>query len=397
MKYFLLLLSIICSLQLATAQDIAYVDSEPLLDDTNNYTSKKTVFNSNILQSRLSELDTKTALDVKHNAQIENLVTSYLGNRKNDFANLMDKSNLYFPVFEKYLAEFNLPKEIKYLAVIESRLEANAKSHMGAKGLWQFMYKTGKAYGLKINSRIDDRLNTLKATKAACTYLTQLYSMFDDWNLALAAYNCGPGNVRKAIRRAGGVKNYWKIQKYLPKETRKYIPKFYATLYLFEYGFAHDIYPTYAEISHKEVKTIEIKNKLSFKQIQNRFNVGMPIIKKLNPQYRLGIISPTENEVSFLTLPKSSIESIAPAQSDIYVLAKSLMVKPNSYPVKEKNTYSEKFNGNKYKIYTVKEGDSLWKVSRNFANVTINNIRDWNNLWNVSYLKPGSKLKILTN
>lgn len=397
MKYFLLLLSIICSLHLATAQDIAYVDSKPLLDDANIYTNEKTVFNSNILQSRLSELDTKTTLDIKHNAQIENLVTSYLENRKNDFANLMDKSNLYFPIFEKHLAEFNLPKEIKYLAVIESRLEANAKSHMGAKGLWQFMYKTGKAYGLKISSRIDDRLNTLKATKAACSYLTKLYTMFGDWNLALAAYNCGPGNVRKAIRRAGGATNYWKIQKYLPRETRKYIPKFYATLYLFEYGFAHDIYPTYATISHKEVKTIEVKNKLTFKEIKEHFNVSMPIIQKLNPQYKLGIITPIEGEISFLTLPKSSIENIVPTQSNTYSLAKSLMVRPNSHPAKEKNTYSEKFNGNKYKIYTVKEGDSLWKVSRIFANVTINNIRDWNNLWNVSYLKPGSKLKILTN
>ena len=420
-------------------------------DETLSKTNDKEVFNSEILKQRLETLNENTPFNVPYNATVERFIRVYLKTRKDDFSNLMDKAKYYFPIFEEYLDKYDLPIEIKYLAIVESALKPNARSISGAKGLWQFMYHTGKQFDLNITSYIDDREDPIKATQAACRYLKSLHKTFDDWDLALAAYNSGPGNVSKAIRRSGGLRNYWNIRKYLPAETRGYLPTFYATYYLFEYGNEHQILPKNSEITYYETDTILVKSKLTFKEIRERFNIDDKLLRFLNPQYRLGIIPFSKLEKHYLTLPKSMIGKFVSNESEIYKLAHNNVQKEplSFYTPSKTNSYTvlpddnlasiaRKFNitimqlkhwnglqtnyviegqrlviTNKkmqnpelsdkltaeiknLDIYTVKEGDSLWRISKLFPNTTITELKSWNNLWGVSFLKPGTKLKILT-
>lgn len=420
-------------------------------------------FTSDILKQRLESLNHTTPFNVVYNATVERFIRLYLKTRKDGFSNLMDKAKYYFPLFEERLDKYNLPLEIKYLAIVESALEPNSKSHMGAKGLWQFMYNTGKQYGLNITSYVDDRSDPIKATEAACKYLESLYATFDDWDLALAAYNSGPGNVSKAIRRSGGLRNYWNIRQYLPAETRGYIPAFYATFYLFEYGAEHNIYPKNSSITFFETDTIHVKKKITFTQIKKEININIDLLKKLNPQYKLGII-PANGNHYVLTLPKNLIDEFISNEHKIYNLPElnkreaSNYITPttiNSYVVQkgdnlsriskkfnlplhqlkkwnglqtnyiiagqsivitsknnssnkntsQKNNASKKIkskendvlSGQVFKLYKVKEGDSLFLISKKFPEVTVSQIRNWNNLWKKSHLKPGTQLKILTS
>ena len=183
-----------------------------------------------ILKERLKMLDAKTPFHISYNPALEKVVKSYLKHRKKYYPSLMAKAAYYFPMFEKYLDQYNIPLEMKYLAIVESALNPKAKSRVGATGLWQFMYSTGKQYRLRVSSYVDDRQDPIKSTIAACEYLSDLYRIFGDWDLALAAYNSGPGNVSKAIKRSGGYKNYWNIRPFLPRETAGYVPAFYATM-----------------------------------------------------------------------------------------------------------------------------------------------------------------------
>jgi membrane-bound lytic murein transglycosylase D len=418
-------------------------------------------FTSDILKNRLHQLNVNTPFEVEYNTTIERTIRLYLGTRKNDISNLMDKAKYYFPIFEEYLDKYNLPLEIKYLAIVESALIPNARSSSGAKGLWQFMYHTGKQFGLNITSLVDERMDPLQSTEAACKYLKSLYETFHDWDLALAAYNSGPGNVSKAIRRSGGLRNYWAIRKFLPAETRAYIPAFYATYYLFEYANEHHIYPKDSEITYFETDTVHVKKKLTFKKIQNITGIDNKLLKNLNPQYKLNII-PADNDNFVLTLPKSLIGKFVSNEQKFYNSSESKsalhessdIVTPdnlNSNIVYEKDNYEtiaeksnvssqqlknwseidtnyliagqrsvirdkknepskiplnhitiekDKMRKNKntcqiFNVYTVKSGDSLFLISKKFPNVTIHQIRNWNNIWNNQYIAPGTQLKIL--
>lgn len=419
-------------------------------------------FTSDVLKQRLENLNNTTPFNVEYNATVERFIRLYLKTRKDGISNLMGKAKYYFPIFEERLDKYNLPLEIKYLAIVESALEPNSKSHMGAKGLWQFMYNTGKQYGLNITSYVDERSDPIKATEAACKYLESLYARFDDWDLALAAYNSGPGNVSKAIRRSGGLRNYWNIRQYLPTETRGYIPAFYATFYLFEYGAEHNIYPKNSSITFFETDTIHVKKKITFTQIKKEIDIDIDLLRKLNPQYKLGII-PANGDTNVLTLPKNLIGEFVSNEHKIYNLPELhkreasnhiVVTTVNSYVVQKGDNLSrisKKFNlpihllkkwnglqtnyiisgqsivitskndypkenklladnnsdnivkentilsGQVFKVYRVKEGDSLFLISKKFPEVTIAQIRNWNNLWEKSHLKPGTQLKILTS
>jgi membrane-bound lytic murein transglycosylase D len=444
-------------------------DTQLMVNLNNSILNKKSVkktineeFTSDILKQRLENLNHTTPFNVEYNATIERFIRLYLKTRKDGISNLMDKAKYYFPIFEERLDKYNLPLEIKYLAIVESALEPNSKSHMGAKGLWQFMYNTGKQYGLNITSYVDERSDPIKATEAACKYLESLYTRFNDWDLALAAYNSGPGNVSKAIRRSGGLRNYWNIRQYLPAETRGYIPAFYATFYLFEYGAEHDIYPKNSSITFFETDTIHVKKKITFTQIKKEIDITIDLLRKLNPQYKLGII-PANGNHYVLTLPENLIGEFVSNEHKIYNLPElnkreaSNYIVPttiNSYVVQQGDNLSrisKKFNlplhqlkkwnglqtnyiisgqsivitsknntptknrsqknsnlnikgkessvlsGQVFKLYKVKEGDSLFLISKKFPEVSISQIRNWNNLWEKSHLKPGTQLKILTN
>ena len=212
----------------ALVDTLAYViDDKDIIGNTN------TVLTTDLLKARLSDLNDKTPFNLAYNPSLEKVINSYLLYRKKYYPDLMAKAKYYFPMFEQYLDQYDIPLEMKYLAIVESALRPKIKSRVGATGLWQFMYTTGKQFDLKVSSYVDERQDPVKATIAACQYLSQLFTIFGDWDLALAAYNSGPGNVRKAIKRSGGYKNYWNIRPYLPRETASYVPAFYATMYIF--------------------------------------------------------------------------------------------------------------------------------------------------------------------
>ena len=367
----------------------------------------------------------------------------------------MDRSEYYFPIFEEHLDEYDIPLEIKYLAVIESALLPTATSHAGAKGIWQFMYHTGKEYDLNVTSYIDDRNDPLKATEAARKFLKHLYDRFGDWDLALAAYNSGAGNVNKAIRRSGGQRNYWNIRQYLPQETSSYVPTFYVMFYLFEYGDTHQIYPNNTEINYFDTDTLHIGQRLSFSQIENKAGVSEAFLTTLNPQYKLGVIPYQKGKKHVLTLPKSGIDrflesnfqedtieqnkeqprSIEPTvynsyivqpldnlpkiakkhgislnqlkkwnglQTDYLIKGQRLVITDKkaeqklATKIKPVNIHTREHQTNNQTTYTVKKGDSLFIISKKFPDTTIDQLRNWNNLWGVSYLKPGTQLKILT-
>ncbi|HKJ06733.1 MAG TPA: lytic transglycosylase domain-containing protein, partial [Flavobacteriaceae bacterium] len=243
-----------------------------------------------LLKLRLQDLNAKTPFHIEYNPHLENIIKTYLKRRKSAFSRLLDKSRYYFPIFEEHLDKFNVPLEVKYLAIVESALKPRARSRMGATGLWQFMYQTGKLYNLNVSSYVDERSDVYRSTEAASKYLSRLYSIFNDWDLALAAYNSGPGNVSKAIRRSGGKKNYWNLRPYLPRETAGYVPAFYATLYIMEYAEEHGIKAKKNALSNFEVDTIQVKRQLTFEQLHNTLNVDIDLLQFLNPQYKLDII-----------------------------------------------------------------------------------------------------------
>ena len=219
------------------------------------------------LKKRLAVLDAKTPFNIAYNPSLESVIKGYLKNRKRSTETLIHRSQYYFPMFEEVLDKHNLPLEIKYLAVVESALKPRAKSRVGATGLWQFMFATGKQYGLEVSSYVDERCDPLRSTNAAAKYLASLYKTFGDWDLALAAYNSGPGNVTKAIRRSGGYQNYWNIRPFLPRETAGYLPAFLATLYLFEYAEAHGFQVKNNQPPMVATDTIHVKQMISLDQV----------------------------------------------------------------------------------------------------------------------------------
>ncbi|MFH6997849.1 LysM peptidoglycan-binding domain-containing protein [Flavobacterium sp. FlaQc-57] len=340
-----------------------------------------------LLKQRLQAMNEKSPFDIEYNQGLENIIKSFLKNRKKSFSRLMALSEYYFPIFEDAFAKQNVPLEIKYLAVVESALNPKAVSKMGATGLWQFMYGTGKQYALKIDSYIDERSDPLKATAAASEYMTKMYNIFGDWELVLASYNSGPGNVTKAIRRSGGKSKYWDIRSYLPKETQGYVPAFLATMYLFEYHKEHGINPERAVVKNFETDTVNIKNEMTFKQLADLLDMPQSQIQLLNPSYKLNVVPYYQGEQHFLRLPKDKIATFVSNEDKIYNYVayqsrtKSLpaqlamKVAPKVKPlVKEKLELSKDLQ-----LYKVQKGDNLGAIADRY-NVNISDLKKWNNL-----------------
>ncbi|MFC4268168.1 lytic transglycosylase domain-containing protein [Polaribacter marinivivus] len=246
---------------------------EYIIDDKDIIGNTNLVLTTDLLKQRLSVLNENTPFNLAYNPALEKVINSYLKYRRKYYPALMAKAKYYFPMFEQYLDQYDIPLEMKYLAIVESALKPRARSRVGASGMWQFMYGTGKQFDLKVSSYVDERYDPLKSTIAACKYLSQLYKIFGDWDLALAAYNSGPGNVTKAIKRSGGYKNYWNIRPFLPRETAGYVPAFYATMYIFEYSEEHKIYSDLPKFFDFQTDTIQVKRTISFDQISEIINV----------------------------------------------------------------------------------------------------------------------------
>lgn len=338
-----------------------------------------------LLKQRLAYLNSKTPFTIEYSPELEKLIKFYLQKRRKDLVNLFGKSQYYFPVFEAHLAKNNIPLELKYLAIIESALNPRAKSRMGATGLWQFMYQTGVQYGLKVNSYVDERSNLLKSTEAASKYLSTLYTIFGDWELALAAYNSGPGNVTKAIRRSGGKINYWNLRPYLPKETANYVPAFYATLYLMEFSKEHQLQSKKISQNFFETDTIHVKKQISFEQINKMLDVDIELLQFLNPQYKLDVVPFIKGENHFITLPTITAARFVSNESLIYSIATDEESKREK-PILQKIAINESIK------YKVKNGDNLGKIATKYG-VEILQIKKWNKLKN-NTIKSGQYLTI---
>ena len=356
-----------------------------VIDDKDIKEVITSVPSSDTLKLRLSNLNEKTPFNLAYNSSLEKLINRYLLYRKKYYPALMAKAKYYFPMFERYLDQYNIPLEMKYLAIVESALRPKATSRVGATGLWQFMYGTGKQFDLKVSSYVDERKDPVKATIAACKYLRQLFTIFGDWDLALAAYNSGPGNVRKAIKRSGGAKNYWNIRPYLPRETAGYVPAFYATMYIFEYAEEHKIYADLPNFFNFQTDTIRIKRMINFDQISAKINLNKEVISRLNPSYKLDIIPFIKGRNYAVRLPTNKIIEFLDKEKEIYDLA----VLEDAKREKPLPRYFEMDNRIRYKV---KKGDFLGKIANKFG-VRISDIKRWNNLKS-SRLSIGQRLYI---
>lgn len=357
---------------------------------------------TDLLKQRLAAMDAKSPFNIEYNQGLENIIKSFLKNRKKSFSRLMAISEYYFPMFEEALAKQNIPLEIKYLAVVESALNPKAVSRVGATGLWQFMYQTAKLYNLNIDSYVDERCDPLKSSEAAAQYMTNMYAIFGDWDLVLASYNSGPGNVAKAIRRSGGQQNYWNIRKNLPKETQGYVPAFLATMYIYEYHNEHGIKPDRALVKHFATDTIMIKRQMSFKQISDLLDIPVAQLQMLNPSYKMNVVPFYQDKNHYLRLPKDKIAIFASNEDKIYAYAQyeyDLREKPfqaiKPLVVNDSVNYTEeRISVAKTKYYKVRRGDNLSEIADKY-NVSIGEIKKWNHLKNNS-LAYGKSLKIIT-
>lgn len=342
-------------------------------------------FSSLTLKKQLLQLDLSTPFKVTHNATLERFIRVYLQNRRNQLQRLVGKSIYYFPTIEQHLDAYDLPLELKYLAVVESALNPVAVSPSGAKGLWQFMYATGLDYDLYIDSYVDERFDLFKSTQAACAYLKDLYESFGDWNLALAAYNSGPGNVRKAIKRAGGNKNYWEIRSFLPRETSSYVPAFYATMYLFTHAEYHGLGPIKGETSYFETDTIHITKNLSFATITKITGIDLDILRSFNPVYKQDQIPKLKNRTMTLTLPVSEMQHFLEAENDLLNATWSSGELDHSskiLPITASNSY------------LVARGDNLNSIARKH-HISLEQLKRWNGL-DTNFLISGQRL-VITN
>ncbi|MEX0315946.1 MAG: LysM peptidoglycan-binding domain-containing protein [Allomuricauda sp.] len=449
------------SLWLKELHSSAQLFSEMLLEVQNSSEEELNVVDlpTDTLKARLSLMDEKTPFNISYNPSLERVIKSFLVRKKDLMQRMITASQFYFPLFEQELDNHDIPLEIKYLAIVESALNPRARSRVGAKGLWQFMYGTGKMYGLDVSSYVDERHDPILATKAASKYLSKLYDIFNDWDLALAAYNSGPGNVNKAIRRSGGYKNYWNIRRNLPRETAGYLPAFLATMYIFEYAEEHGLQYKKADRPYFETDTIHVKNLITFDQISKLVDISVEELEMLNPAYKLNIIPKVKGKNYTLRLPVTKIGKFVSNEESIYAYVKKEMdslEKPLPQFIETKNQIRYKVRSGDYlgkiaerygvgvsqikrwnglrsnnlrigqrltifprkpyipkqtvakkstsksasgtvaagaKVHTVKEGDSLWTISRKYPGVSIENLREWNGL-SGNNLKPGTKLKL---
>lgn len=408
------------------------------------------------LKARLERLNARTPFNVEYNPQLENLIKRWLKTRHQSMERLMGLSKYYFPMFERELDNYDIPLEMKYLSIVESALKPRAKSRVGATGLWQFMFATGKQYGLDVSSYVDERSDPIKSTKSAATYLARLYQIFGDWDLALAAYNSGPGNVSKAIRRSGGYTNYWNIRPNLPRETAGYVPAFLATMYIFEYANEHGFVQHKPQFNYVETDTIHVKQMITLDQVSEFTGVEMETLQFLNPSYKLDVIPYIKGKNYTLRLPRDVVGKFVNNEKEMYAFAKAEFDKREKplpqlqnadtrtrYKVRQGDylgkiarkfgvrvSQLKQWNGlrsNNLKIgqnltvyprnpsavtkaaskpkstanfkgttYKVKSGDSLWSISQKFSGVSVQDIKDWNDI-SGTRLKPGMTLRMSKN
>lgn len=334
-----------------------------------------------IYQSRMAQLDKQSPIKLEYNAQVRAYIDVYLERRRDHLSNIISRSQLYFPIFEEYLSKYNLPQELKYLAVIESALDPKAKSKSGAMGLWQFLYHAGLMLDLKVTSYEDERCDPLKATDAACRYLAYLYQNLEDWQLALAAYNGGIGTVQKAIERAGGKKSFWELAPYMTDEMKAYVPAFIAVNYVMNYYDLHNVVPVKPNYTFQDIDTVYVNMSLSFDQVVRATGVDRQSLQQLNPQYIKDFI-PYDDMPMLLMLPKSAVNRY---------IRNETKLKPDVSPDLT-GYFGIKNLEAIVSTYVVQKGDYLHKIAMKY-NTTAEQIMEWNNM-TTKDVKIGQKLQI---
>lgn len=373
-------------------------------------------YEKEVYKARLQRMP--TIIEMPYNDVVQKFIDRYANNLRRSVSIMLGATNFYMPIFEEALEAYNLPLELKYLPVIESGLNPQATSYVGAAGLWQFMIGTGKRYGLEINSLVDERRDLIKSSYAAANYLSDLYRIFRDWHLVIAAYNCGPDKINKAIHRAGGTKDYWQIYPYLPKETRGYVPAFIAANYIMNYYCDHNICPMVADIPAK-TDTVMVNRDIHFNQIASVLNMEVSQLKELNPQYRRNIINGS-NKPSSLRLPSTLVNKFIDNEQAIYDYnADALLNKRAEVEVNEENiannsysrsnSYTRSSNNNNYRSsrhknkhtkkhkersqnVTIKDGDTLSEIAER-NHTTVSKLKKLNKI-SGSNIRAGKKLRV---
>lgn len=343
---------------------------------------------------RLDSLN--SAIRLSYNDIVRNYIELYTVRKRFQLATMLGLSEYYFPLFEAELDANCMPQELKFLPVIESALNPRALSRAGACGLWQFMYPTGKMYKLEINSYIDERKDPVKATQAAVRYLNDLYGIYEDWILVIAAYNCGPGNVNKAIRRSGGKKNYWDIYYKLPKETRGYVPAFIAAMYAFNYHKEHNLYPIESTLPRLR-DSIIVGDALHFDQICQKMDISIEQLRDLNPQYRMDIIPAGFGKSYALQMPYNHVTSFIDMQDSIFACNREKYFNDKDRIVDLKDRVKHHAyapSGDKVRLtYKVRSGDVPGAIAGKFG-VSLADLRYWNNLNRNNLIRVGQNLVV---
>lgn len=330
-------------------------------------------------------------IEVPYNEVVRRYILRYVKHSPRQLAALQRKAEYYFPIFEDILAKHDLPYELCYMPVIESALNPQARSHMGATGLWQFMPATGKKYGLEINSLVDERMDPIRSTEAACLFLKNLYAIFQDWNLVIAAYNCGPGNVNKAIHRAGGKRDFWSIYPYLPSETRGYLPIFIAASYAMNYAEAHGICPA-TPLATMASDTIVTTQRQHLKQIADNIDIPLAELRRLNPQYPRDIIPGGKAYAICLPIEKAGLY-IDKQDTILAYQAKELIHnRRDEIELLHRTSVNGGYSINGVTYYKIKEGDTLGGIAKKFR-VSVKQLKAWNGLKS-DMIRAGKTLKI---
>lgn len=356
--------------------------------NTHNY-DKETVpvFDDVVYERRMAKLDAKSPFKLDYNPLVRSYIDMYTIRKRYLVSRMLGLAQFYFPIFEERLDKYNMPLELKYLAIVESAMNPNAVSPVGATGLWQFMYGTGKMFGLNVTSYVDDRKDPYKATEAACQYFQFLYNMFHDWQLVLAAYNSGPGNVNKAIRRSGGRTNFWEIKPFLPKETQGYVPAFIAVAYVMNHTKEHNLYPISPKTTYYQVDTVKTREQVSFRQISEVLGVPMEDLDYLNPMYKHRII-PNSDQGNTLVLPIDKIGAFVTNESAVYAYKTDQeKLKDEMAFMARKTVYKDVL-----KVHKVRKGESLGSIARKY-DCTTAQLKKWNHLKS-SKVPPGKRLNV---
>lgn len=343
------------------------------------------VYSDSVYEARLKELGKYTPINLPYNKVIRRYIDLYAMKKRDLTSRILGLAHFYFPLFEEVFDKYDLPLELKYLAVVESALHPTAGSHAGAKGLWQFMYHTGKMYGLQVNSFIDDRYDPLRSTEAAARHLKDLHDIYGNWALAMAAYNSGAGNVNRAIRYANGVKSYWAIWPYLPRETRGYVPAFIGVMYVMNYATEHNIYPSDPGYLFHEVDTVRVTDVLSFDQVAEKYQVPLDDIRFLNPRYKKGIIPANDGKTHYMKLPFDVATKFLADKEEIYAYKTARGI------AKEK-LLKEIEKANSRRLHIVRSGENLGLIARRYR-TSVSRLMAWNNLRS-SMIYPGQKLVV---